>query len=41
MYDLGPLLLSSGVPVTEEAVAKLNRYLEMLIDWNGRMDLTR
>ena len=23
-----------------EAVRKLNRYWEMLIDWNGRMDLT-
>ena len=40
MFDLGPLLLSSGVPVTEEAIQKLNRYWEMLIDWNGRMDLT-
>ena len=40
MYDLEPLLQSSGVPVTEEAVTKLNRYLELLIDWNGRMDLT-
>ena len=40
MYDLGPLLQASGVPVKEEALKKLNRYLEMLIDWNGRMDLT-
>ncbi len=40
MYDLAPLLRSSETPVTEEAVQKLNRYLEMLIDWNGRMDLT-
>lgn len=40
MYDLGPLLQASGVPVAETSVKKLNRYLEMLIDWNGRMDLT-
>lgn len=40
MYDLGPLLQASGVPVKEEAIPKLNRYLGMLIDWNGRMDLT-
>ena len=40
MYDLGPLLQASGVPLTDEAVRKLNRYWEMLIDWNGRMDLT-
>ncbi len=40
MYDLGPLLRSAGVPVTEEAVRNLNRYWEMLVDWNGRMDLT-
>ncbi len=40
MYDLASLLQSYGVPVTQEAVLKLNRYLDMLIDWNGRMDLT-
>ena len=40
MYDLAPLLQASGVPVTEEAIEELNRYWEMLIDWNGRMDLT-
>ncbi|MBR3740351.1 MAG: 16S rRNA (guanine(527)-N(7))-methyltransferase RsmG [Clostridia bacterium] len=40
MYDLRPLLRSANVPVTEEAVNKLNRYWEMLVDWNGRMDLT-
>ena len=40
MYDLGPLLRSANVPVTEEAVNKLNRYGEMLVDWNARMDLT-
>ncbi|MBQ6960801.1 MAG: 16S rRNA (guanine(527)-N(7))-methyltransferase RsmG [Clostridia bacterium] len=40
MYDAGPLLRASGVPMTEDAIEKLNRYLEMLIDWNGRMDLT-
>ncbi len=40
MYDLGPLLQASGVPAKEEAIQKLNLYLEMLIDWNGRMDLT-
>ena len=40
MYDLGPLMQASGVPVTAEAIQKLNRYWDMLIDWNGRMDLT-
>ncbi len=40
MYDLGPLLQASGVPVTAEATKKLNLYWEMLIGWNGRMDLT-
>ena len=40
MYDLAPLLQASGVPVTEEAIQKLNRYGDMLVDWNGRMDLT-
>ena len=40
MYDLGPLLYTARVPVTEEAVNRLNRYWEMLAEWNGRMDLT-
>lgn len=40
MYDLTPLLQAAGVPVTADAVQKLNRYWAMLIDWNGRMDLT-
>ena len=40
MYDLTPLLQTAGVPVTADAVQKLNRYWAMLIDWNGRMDLT-
>ena len=40
MYDLGPLLRQARVPVTEEAEERLNRYWEMLAEWNGRMDLT-
>ena len=40
MYDLAPLLQTSGVPVTADVLPKLNRYWDMLIDWNGRMDLT-
>ena len=40
MYDLTPLLQAAGLPVTADAVQKLNRYWAMLIDWNGRMDLT-
>ncbi len=40
MRDLGPLLTAAGAPVTGETLEKLNRYGEMLVDWNGRMDLT-
>lgn len=40
MYDLTPLLQAAVMPVTADAVQKLNRYWAMLIDWNGRMDLT-
>ena len=40
MYDITPLLQAAGVPMTADAVQKLNRYWAMLIDWNGRMDLT-
>lgn len=40
MYDLTPLLQAAVLPVTADAVQKLNRYWAMLIDWNGRMDLT-
>ncbi len=40
MYDLGPLLRAAGVPAAEEAIRNLNRYWEMLVDWNSRMDLT-
>ena len=40
MDDLGPLLRAAGVPVTEDAVNRLNRYGNMLAEWNGRMDLT-
>ena len=40
MYDLTSLLQASFVPVTEDAIQKLNRYGDMLMDWNGRMDLT-
>ncbi len=40
MYDLGRLLQEAHVPVEEDAVNRLNRYWELLVDWNGRMDLT-
>lgn len=40
MYDITPLLQAAGVPMTADAIQKLNRYWAMLIDWNGRMDLT-
>lgn len=40
MAELNALIREAGVPLGEEAAEKLNRYHEMLLDWNTRMDLT-
>ncbi len=40
MADVGSLLRSAGVDVSSQAVEQLNVYAAMLLDWNGRMDLT-
>lgn len=37
---LKELLTKYGVPVTEQALCNLEKYQEMLMDWNTRMDLT-
>ena len=40
MPDLKEALNKAGISLDAEAVSRLNRYHEMLLDWNTRMDLT-
>ena len=40
MADMTRLLVSAGIPVSEDRVFALNVYHDMLLDWNTRMDLT-
>ena len=40
MPDLREALNKAGISLDAEAVSRLNRYHEMLLDWNTRMDLT-
>ena len=40
MPDLKEALNQAGVQLEEDAVSRLNRYHDMLLDWNTRMDLT-
>ena len=34
------LFAGGGIEVTDEAYGRLSRYADMLVDWNGRMNLT-
>ena len=40
MSDSGALLRQAGLALTPESLQGLAVYQEMLVDWNGRMDLT-
>lgn len=40
MADLEALLNKAGVPLPEGAARALNRYHDLLLEWNARMDLT-
>ena len=38
--ELRELFSQGGIEVTDEAYSKLERYAGLLVDWNGRMNLT-
>ena len=40
MADMEQALKSAGIVLTSDAVDRLNRYHDLLLDWNTRMDLT-
>ena len=40
MADMAKLLLDAGIPISGDRISALNVYLDMLLDWNTRMDLT-
>ena len=40
MPDLKEALSRAGISLDAQAVSRLNRYHELLLDWNTRMDLT-
>lgn len=40
-FELSPELIMSGLSVTAEQADKFYKYYNILLDWNGRMNLTR
>ena len=40
MADLREIFAAAGLPLAEDVLEKLEKYRALLLEWNGRMDLT-